>query len=95
MGLLVLDRPRRLRHEIGKHESTASRWNDKILAILRKSLVRYLEVQRHWKRSEVEEFFTRCLEYLAARLEAFRRRAEKTEKPCKFSGEGRPVNDEQ
>ena len=54
------------------HESTACRWNEKILQKIRKDLVHYMRLTLHWSDADIEDFLERCMEYLAGRMEKAR-----------------------
>jgi RNA polymerase sigma-70 factor (ECF subfamily) len=58
---------------LGTHESSASRWNGKILARIGKQLRGLLLRRKGWTRADLAEFLERCLGYLAGRLEKVRR----------------------
>lgn len=76
------------------HESTASRWNTRILEHLRHGIIRFLEKEKKWSRAEVADFMDRCLAYLADRLSRLRHRLGAGPFSCKFPGKGRPSDDE-
>lgn len=79
---------------LGIHESSASRWNGKILQRLRQEVVAFLERQRGWSRGETADFMERCLEWLGKRLHDLQHRFTTGEIPCKFLPGGRPDDDE-
>ncbi len=58
---------------LGVHESSASRWNGKILARIGKQLRGLLLRRKGWTQADLAEFLERCLGYFAGRLEKIRR----------------------
>lgn len=55
------------------HESTACRWNVKILQKIRREIVHYMERTLGWSSRDIGDFLERCMGYLANRLEKARR----------------------
>jgi RNA polymerase sigma-70 factor (ECF subfamily) len=54
---------------MGVHESTASRWNQKITAEIHHRLCRFLRKERGWEDGDITFFMEKCLQWLAQRLE--------------------------
>jgi len=76
------------------HESTACRWNSKILKTLKGELVRFLKKTEGWSAKDVMDFLEKCLEYLAQRLENLRKKLAEDHLSCKIRPKGRLNNDE-
>lgn len=58
---------------LGVHESTASRWNTKVMSELSRQLSRYLIRKKSWSESDMQHFIEICLQHLAERLEELNR----------------------
>jgi RNA polymerase sigma-70 factor (ECF subfamily) len=59
--------------QFGVHESTASRWNDRLLERIGRQLRGLLLRRKGWSRADLAAFLDLCLGYLAGRLEKVRR----------------------
>jgi len=76
------------------HESTASRWNSRILEDLGRRLTRFLSKEKGLSTAETADFLQRCLAYLAGRLGKLRHLLFEGEKGASASGKQRLKDDE-
>ena len=76
------------------HESTASRWNAKLMDELGHRLTRFLTREKGFSAADTADFIDRCLAYLANRLGRLRREIFNEEKHASAGEKERLKNDE-